>query len=112
MRARHLRRKLTALAQYGDCCVCCGETDYRFLTFDHSDGDGAAHRRQLLGSTRLGGAPFLIALERLGWPPVPGLRTLCANCHLATDLWGGCPHQKAILSGEQALLVADVEAAR
>jgi hypothetical protein len=97
-RKRHLARKLAALRRYGEACVCCGERDYRFLTLDHSDGDGAEHRRQLLGSSRAGGAPFLVALERLDWPDVTGLRTLCANCHMAHDLWGSCPHHERRVS--------------
>ena len=123
-RQRHLRRKLAALRRYGDHCVCCGEHDYRFLTLDHGNGDGAAHRKALLGNARHGGGPFLIALERQGWPDVPGLRTLCSNCHMALDLWGACRHQeewlverlgldlplaKAILNGEIDRATADVE---
>lgn len=91
-RARHLNRKLTALARYGQACECCAERNYQFLTLDHAKKDGAQHRKALLGDARSGGGPFLIALERLDWPEVPGLRTLCANCHMAIDLWGGCPH--------------------
>ena len=95
-RRRHLTRKLTALAHYGSSCACCGERDYRFLTLDHSNHDGAEHRKAI--GSRGGGAPFLISLERLGWPAVPGLRTLCANCHMAIDLWDGCPHRERRLS--------------
>jgi hypothetical protein len=94
-RRRHLMRKLEALRRYGESCRCCGERDYRVLTLDHSNGDGAAHRRELGVS---GGAPFLIALDRLGWPDVAGLRTLCANCHMAHDLWGCCPHHEQRLA--------------
>lgn len=91
-----LPRKLEALRRYGDGrCACCGETDYRFLTLDHANKDGAAHRTDLGGTPRLSSTTFIHRLAALGWPAVPGLRVLCANCHMAIDLWGGCPHQEA-----------------
>jgi hypothetical protein len=95
-RDRHLTRKLAAIQRYGGSCACCGETRYQFLTLDHQNRDGAEHRRRLLGDARKGGGPFLIALARQGWPDVPGLRVLCSNCHMAIDLWGGCPHALAV----------------
>lgn len=94
-RATHRRDKIEAINRYGGCCVCCGETDYRFLTFDHSHGDGKAHRMSLCnGRHRTLGSAFVRKLRMTGWPDVPGMQILCANCHMAKDLWGGCPHQE------------------
>jgi hypothetical protein len=90
---RRLERKLKALEVYGPNCVCCGESNYKFLTFHHSMKDGAKHREEIAGGSDRSGHAFVYALHRLGYPDVPGLCVLCANCHLATDLWGGCPHQ-------------------
>lgn len=85
--------KLEALQAYGGRCACCGESRYQFLTFQHSNGDGAAHRAEICGNYRHAGASFVRALKRLGFPPVPGLEVLCYNCHMATDLNGCCPHR-------------------
>lgn len=94
MREVHKRRKLKALRRYGDACVCCGERHYQFLTFHHSLNDGKYHRKSLLGDASKSGRGFLIALEREDWPDVPGLETLCANCHMAIHTNGGCPHKQ------------------
>jgi hypothetical protein len=90
-RAKHKTMKREALRRYGDACHCCGERNYQFLTFHHSLKDGAAHHRSLGLKS---GKGLVRALWKLGWPDVPGLVTLCANCHMAIDLWGGCPHKK------------------
>jgi hypothetical protein len=91
---RHLARKLEAIRRYGPSCACCGEDRYQFLTVDHSNHDGAQHRALITGDARKGGAAFYLNMERAGWPDWPGLRILCANCHMAIDLWGGCPHSE------------------
>jgi hypothetical protein len=111
MKALFMRRKLEAIKVYGGECACCGETRHQFLTLDHAHGDGAAHRQELVGASRRAGSGFLHALARKGYPPVPGLRIMCFNCHMAEDLWGGCPHQaKAII--EDRAGDPDVEALR
>ena len=75
-------------AHYGKVCACCGESNEKFLTIDHMDGNGAAHRRQLKhwGS----GVQFYRWLVKQGLPD--GYRTLCFNCNAAVGVKGACPH--------------------
>src|ERR1035437_3095968 len=36
-----------ALIAYGGTCICCGETNLHFLSFDHINGGGGKERRAL-----------------------------------------------------------------
>jgi len=85
-RERRLRHRLEALTHYGSVCACCDEVRPEFLSFDHIDGGGAAHRRA-------GGGVINIAtwLKNQGYPS--GFRVLCHNCNLSLGLYGYCPHQ-------------------
>jgi hypothetical protein len=84
-----LRRE--AIAAYGGVCQCCGESEYRFLTIGHVDGNGAEERRSINGNARGGNQALLRRLRREGWPP--GYRTECWNCNCASHFNGGvCPH--------------------
>lgn len=70
----------------GAFCRCCGESEYVFLTIDHMNNDGAAHRREVgrgLGVFRW--------LRDNGFPP--GYQVLCWCCNEARRLVGVCPHQ-------------------
>lgn len=73
---------------YGGKCACCGEKRPEFLTIDHVNGDGAAHRK------KLGHAGHVICLfaRRNGYPKT--LRVLCMNCNFSYGVRGYCPHQK------------------
>jgi hypothetical protein len=62
-----------------------------FLTIDHSNNDGHKHRK-LLGCRA--GVHFYKKLKKLGFPKDLGLEVACANCHLAKDKYGTCPHEK------------------
>jgi len=84
--------KLETLQIYGGQCVCCGETEPVFLTFDHIKGGGGEHRRtswmvrQHIGRW----------LKQHQYPD--GFQILCFNCHKAKDtgprhLHGRCPHE-------------------
>jgi len=74
--------KAEALAVYGGAqCVLCGERTFKTLTLDHLNGDGAAHRMNLIGSNKLAGHHFYRRLRTLGWPKTPPLRVLCAQCN-------------------------------
>ncbi len=66
-------------------CVCCGESNYMFLTIDHTNGGGRKHR-QIVKADRL---PSW--LKKNGYPPE--YRILCYNCNNATGLYGFCPHE-------------------
>jgi predicted restriction endonuclease len=74
---------------YGRTCVCCGETILAFLTLDHIDGNGAAHRRAL-GLGRAGGVRFYAKIIKLDKDP--NIQVLCMNCNLAKHTQGQCPH--------------------
>lgn len=88
--SRTLREEF--LAAYGSRCVCCGETERRFLTIGHLNHDGAAHR------ARVGydGTQVLRDLKMRGWPKDEGIAIQCANCNMATARPGiVCPHEVA-----------------
>jgi hypothetical protein len=88
-RHRVLRREV--LAAYGDACACCGETTPEFLSVDHVNSDGAAHRREI-GASKNDTAAVLRWLKKHNFPR-EGFRLLCFNCHLARTFWGSCPHE-------------------
>lgn len=86
-----LKTKIEVFSAYGGVmCICCGESDIRFLTIDHKYNDGAEERR-LLGSVG-GGMAFYRYLKRLGYPD--GYQVLCYNCNCGKRINGGrCPHE-------------------
>ena len=85
---RRSREMRTAIIQaYGGdspFCFCCGEKHAAFLTLDHVDGGGRAHRRAK------GNQSVYHELRRLGYPS--GFQILCFNCNLARGCYGSCPH--------------------
>jgi hypothetical protein len=78
-----------AIREYGGRCTCCGETNPVFLTIDHVNNDGAAHRKALGGSR--GGLGTYMWLRRNGYPK-EGFQLLCRNCNWAKFAEGSCPH--------------------
>jgi hypothetical protein len=87
-RMRESRRtlRLETLTAYGNACACCGETEEAWLLMDHINGDGAEHRRQIGG-----GSVLYRWLRDHDFPE--GFQVLCANCSMAKERPGGCPHQ-------------------
>ena len=80
--------KLQAFEAYGGAiCLCCGETHIEFLSIDHINGNGAAHRRTI-GAGR--SVHFNKWLRDHAYPP--GFRVLCMNCNWALGKSGYCPH--------------------
>lgn len=75
-------------------CACCGEKIRMFLTLDHVDGNGAEHRRSLLGKSQgCGSSAFYCALVKAGFPE--GFQVLCYNCNCGRHRNGGiCPHKE------------------
>lgn len=96
MRAYRGDLKKQVVDAYGGCCACCGEAKIEFLTIDHVNNDGAAHRREL----GVSGGPILHRhiIER-GFPA--DFQILCWNCNGAKGVYGRCPHQAEVLSGSQ-----------
>lgn len=74
------------LSGYGNKCACCGEQNKEFLTLDHVNGGGAAHRkiRHQYGIYR--------DVINGGFPS--NYRILCMNCNWATRYSMVCPHIK------------------
>ena len=78
--------RLEVLAHYGNLCACCGETTEEFLTIDHINGGGSAHRK----SIKRTGSSFYRWLKFHEYPQ--GYRTLCYNCNISLGRRGYCPH--------------------
>lgn len=76
------------VATYGGRCACanCPETNSAFLTLDHINGDGKAHRMKM-------GSHTYADLRRQGWP-TEGYRLLCWNCNAMTRGGRMCPHEE------------------
>jgi len=90
-RSSREKLRMDALTAYGGTppkCACCGEHRLEFLAIDHSNGDGAAHRRAI------GSAPIrkYLWLKKHNYPP--GFRVLCHNCNCARGFYGYCPHER------------------
>ena len=62
----------------GPCCACCGELQLEFLSIDHINSDGAAHRKQISTTTNMAGYNFYLWLRRNNYPL--GFQVLCMNC--------------------------------
>jgi len=90
--------KTQAINAYGGVCACCGESNKAFLTLDHVNNDGAAHRRKL--KAEFGGHPlgvrFYSILRRGGYPQDVPLQVLCWNCNCAKQYYKDCPHKVSI----------------
>ena len=78
-------QRAEVLAAYGNSCTCCGEARPVFLTIDHIDGGGTAHRKKLGGS----GTTMTRWLLKNECPR--GFQVMCFNCNNA-KFRGGCPH--------------------
>lgn len=88
--------RLEVMDAYGGRrCACCGELEILFLSVDHINEDGAAHRRALgyPGNGKGGGSRTMQWLKQAGFPP--GFQVLCFNCNHGKHVNGGtCPHQR------------------
>lgn len=88
LRRANLRKEV--ILAYGSRCVCCGETHDEFLTIDHINGGGNAHRKTL---ANMSSATFYQWLKANNFPK-DGFRCLCANCNFARGYKGYCPHER------------------
>ena len=77
--------RLRVLEAYGSVCSCCGETQQEFLSIDHINHDGYAHRKSVRGGPAM--YRWVIKNE---FPTT--LRLLCMNCNWSYGMWGYCPH--------------------
>lgn len=82
--------KAAAYKAYGGYrCFCCDETQEMFLTLDHINNDGAAHRKEIGEGTRR----LYEWLKKNNYPEGL-LRVSCQNCNSGRYRNGGiCPHE-------------------
>jgi hypothetical protein len=81
-----VRTKLNFIKMYGGQCTCCGETDPRFLTLDHTKDDGNEHRKDLACNQ-------IMAYAVKHYEP-ENYQVLCYNCNCGKSTNGGiCPHK-------------------
>lgn len=84
------RLRLEVLAAYGGKCQCCNESNAIFLTIDHTNNDGATHRKKIGG----GGGQIYWWLKQNGYPK-KGFQILCYNCNMGRAINNGiCPHKQ------------------
>lgn len=92
--ARQRLRDETFAAYGGYRCSCpgCAVTEPKVLTIDHTNNDGAQHRRSI-GATRrheMTGVLFYAWLKKKKFPP--GFGVMCMNCNFGKRMNGGvCP---------------------
>jgi DNA-directed RNA polymerase subunit N (RpoN/RPB10) len=92
------RTRVTVLGHYSKgtlACVCCGESQFDFLTLDHINNDGGQERKRLSNSKK-GGVNYYRWLLKNGLPP--GLQTLCFNCNGSKGKHGVCIHKANAIS--------------
>ncbi len=96
MKQKHADLRARVLAAYGGACACCGEREEVFLTVDHVNGDGAAHRLALAKGRRRQGSGTLVYRDICdrGFPP--DFQILCFNCNYAKHRLGRCPHGEGL----------------
>lgn len=80
--------KAEIFAAYGNRCACCGNDTVEFLTIDHVNNDGAAHRR---GRARSG---YVYREAKAEGFPKDRFQLLCMNCNAAKGWYGECPHAR------------------
>jgi hypothetical protein len=99
-RSNTQRVKLEVLSAYSDgtlTCYCCGESETSFLTIEHLNNDGNAHRTAIGYGSRTGGYKTYAWLKRNGYPRDLGIAVACYNCNCGRQTNGGtCPHKASV----------------
>jgi len=86
---RLLERKIEVFKHYSKNqmkCVCCGETEIKFLTLDNINDKERKHPKRTI--------TFYNWIIRNKYPE--GFQVLCFNCNIAKNLYGKCPHQNVL----------------
>jgi hypothetical protein len=83
----HLNFKKILVDAYGGKCSCCGESEIRFLTLEHKNRGGSAHRKQVGG-----GRNVYQDVKRQGYPK-DKYEILCFNCNCSQSNGQPCPHK-------------------
>lgn len=83
---RIANKRRLVIEHYGSSCACCGETEYMFLTIEHRNGNGSAHRK------RVGASNVPHDIIKNGYPEE--YEVLCYNCNCGKNINKGiCPHK-------------------
>lgn len=93
-KARNAAIRLRVLQAYGGMspsCACCSESIVEFLSVDHINNDGAAHRKSIFNEP--GARSFYRWLIKHDFPS--GFQLLCHNCNRAKYIHGECPHKRS-----------------
>lgn len=81
----HMKSTIIQVYSNGtNTCACCGESNMEFLTIDHINGNGRAHRKSVGNVYQW--------LCRNNFPA--GFRVLCMNCNFAYGKYRYCPHDR------------------
>lgn len=85
---KHYRQKIKIqlMTAYGGKCTCCGESHVEFLTIEHKNRDGQAHKRRLKTSLAI-----YKEIIKQGFPDQ--YTVLCMNCNFARRFNKVCPHK-------------------
>ena len=89
---RRQRNNLLCLQHYSASlipfCICCGDTELKFLSIDHTNNDGYKDKKKR-------GAKFYEQLIKNNYPNIPALQVMCMSCNWgrARNL-GICPHKQ------------------
>jgi hypothetical protein len=90
---RGQKNKALVILKYGGVCVCCNESNKKFLTIDHINDDGKTHKDN--GKTRLKGMRLYTWIIKNEFPN--DLRILCFNCNIGRrNNKGECPHKEIV----------------
>lgn len=95
-RRRDCRIRKKVFTHYGGDlpkCVCCGETEDKFLTIDHKNNNGNAERLRIFGHKHVAGNMFYLWIIKNNFPK--DLQVLCFNCNFGKARNKGvCPHKE------------------
>ena len=90
LRKYMLQKRIEALHKYGGKCVCCGEKNSNFLSFDHVGNNGHEQRKVIKSSRTF---YYLLCKNSKD----ENIRILCFNCNMGRQFFGGiekiCPHK-------------------
>lgn len=107
----YVKLKREVFEHYGNgviACACCGvDESLSFLTLDHVNGDGKAHREELFGKGKpSSGNGIYHRLRKAGYPENIELQILCTTCNLSKSLSGTntCAHKTLVADLWQSFL--------
>lgn len=85
------RKRISLLRLFGGRCACCGESNWRFLDFDHINNTGSEHRRWLKEAK----LTLFSWMQRYPEEAKQRIQVLCSNCNAGKARnQGVCPHKQ------------------